>query len=341
MSSSTSSSTSSASSTSFSSSSSSSSIVASTMPLHTTSILRSSTVLSTTLNDYELAVNSFLHFCSNHLLTGTTSNEIDSYLSYYMESLYKNNISNGKQIAANALYGIILRYPQYKLLFPLSRQSLKGFQKLVISVSHTPLTYYTCVAMAAVMSKSGYIYHGIALLLMFHCYLRINEMISLLISDIALPEQNRFGSNNIILSALRVGKAKTGRNQTVSIIDSHIHILLQSIIGNRSPNEKLFPFSSSAFTRIFHKSLSVLNISDMFVPHSCRHGGATYDHINGMSIEQIMLRGRWKSNSSARTYIQSLRAVVLSVHIPNHIHIMGESCAKDLSNNILNLALSQ
>ena len=317
-------------------------VLASTMPLHISSILRSSTVTPGTLDDYESAVNAFLQFCMNHSLTGTTSEEVDIYLSQYMESLYQNSIPNGKQHASNTLFGIIRRCPQYKLLFPNSRQTLKGYQKLISSISHTPITYYTCIAMSAVMTKSGYFYHAIALLLMFHCYLRIGEMEKLLISDIALPEQNRFGSGNI-LSALRIGKAKNGKNQTVSITDSHVHILLRSIMVNRNPNKKLFPFSASAFSRIFHKSLDTLGISNMFVPHSCRHGGATYDHINGINIEQIMLRGRWKSNSSTRIYIQSFPAVMLTSSIPIHIHTMGEACAKDLSNNLfnLNLALSQ
>jgi integrase len=315
-------------------------VLASSMSLHISSLLRSSTVVPATLDDYESAVNAFLQFCSNHLLTGTTSQEVDFYLSQYMESLYQNSIPNGKQYAANALHGIIRRCPQYKLSFPNSRQALKGFQRLVTSVSYLPITYYTCVAMAAVMTKSGLLHHAIALLLMFHCYLRIGEMEALLISDVALPEQGKFGSSNI-LSALRIAKAKTGKNQTVSITDSHVHILLQSIMNNRATTEKLFYFSASAFTRKFRKSLDTLGLSNMFVPHSCRHGGATHDHIHGMSIEQIMLRGRWKSNASARTYIQSLPAVMLTSHIPVHIHTMGKSCAKDLSNNLFNLALSQ
>lgn len=317
--------------------------VDSAMPLHTISdTLRESTVAPSTLDSYEIGVNAFLHFCSAHKLIGSSVQEIDYYLNRYMESLYQNKIPNGKQIAADTLFGIIRRYPHTKLSFPLSRQSLKGFQKLIPSISHTPLTYYTCIAMASVLSKSGYLDRAVALLLMFHCYLRISEMINLYISDIALPTENRFGSNNII-SELRIAKAKTGRNQSVSITDSHIHILLQTIIGNRLPTERLFLFSQSVFSRSFHSSIRVLGISEnIFVPHSCRHGGATYDHIKGMSIEQILLRGRWKSNDSARTYIQSLRAVTLTTVIPQHVHTMGEAFSNNLSEHILNLyALSQ
>jgi integrase len=291
-----------------------------------------------TLKAYESCVDAFLSFCSYHHLSGTTTSQVDTNLSHYMESLYQNDISGGKQKAANTLFGIIRRCPQMKLSFPLSRQALKGFNKLVPSISHTPITYYVCIAMSAVMTKSGHLSRAVALLLMFHCYLRISEMDSLLISDIALPQQNRFGTNTV-LSALRIADTKTGTNQSVTINNTHIHILLQHIIADRPSSDKLFNFSSSTFTRTFHAAKTALGLSShKFVPHSCRHGGATYDHINGLSIEQIMLRGRWKSNESARTYIQSLRALVLTTNIPTHIHTMGQSCAANLSTNLLNLS---
>jgi integrase len=311
----------------------------STMQLHTTSTLRSSYVVTSTLKRYESAVDSFLAFCAHHSLADCSPSEVDTNLSHYMESLYHNDIAGGKQKAADTLFGIIRRCPQMKLLFPLSRQALKGFQTLVPSISHKPMTYHICVAVAAVMAKSGYRDRAIALLLMFHCYLRISEMDILLISDVALPGDNKFGTNTIY-SALRIAQAKTGKNQTVTINDPHIHTLLQVVINNRPISEKLFSFSSSAFVRTFDASTAALGLTSFhLVPHSCRHGGATYDHINGLSIEQIMLRGRWKSNESARTYIQSLRALVLTIDIPAHVHTMGKSCAVDLSTNLL--ALSQ
>ena len=314
------------------------------MPFHiNASTCRNSTVVNTTLKSYESAVNTFLQFVSAYNLIAVNYHEVDVYLSQYIESLYANNTVNGKQIAANTIYGVIHRCPQLKLELPLSRQSLKGYQKLKPSKSHLPFTYFVCIAVSATMSRNGNIHHAVALLLMFHCYLRINEMFDLLISDIALPDQNRFGSS-IILSSLRIAKSKTGVNQSVSITDIHIQKLLEFIIGNRSRDEKLFSFSSlSVFTSVLHKSLLLLGLPlKMFVPHSCRHGGATYDHINGKNIEDIMLRGRWKSNSSARNYIQSLKALILTTNIPDNIHIMGKSCVQDLYNNILNLfTLSQ
>jgi len=61
-------------------------------------------------------------------------------------------------------------------------------------------------------------------------------------------------------------------------------------------------------------------------PHSLRHGGATHAqmHLN-QSIEQIMFRGRWKSNSTCRTYIQSGTAALLTLSIdPNVVSLTSE-----------------
>lgn len=52
------------------------------------------------------------------------------------------------------------------------------------------------------------------------------------------------------------------------------------------------------------------------MPHSLRHGGATRLHLQGVPLEDIMLRGRWAASKSARTYIQSSRAVLMAQKTP-------------------------
>jgi hypothetical protein len=53
-----------------------------------------------------------------------------------------------------------------------------------------------------------------------------------------------------------------------------------------------------------------------YVPHSLRHGGATFDYLRGRTVEQIMFRGRWVAMESARRYIQTSRALLIMLHIP-------------------------
>jgi len=286
-----------------------------TMPLHDTSELRSSVVTSSTLQQYESSVDSFYSFCSHHKLPTHTSRDIDQSLSIFMESLYQNCIPGGKQKAANALFGIIRRFPHYKLELPNSRQALKGYQKLLPSIPHPPFTYPSCVAVACVMCKSGYFDMAVAILLMFHCYLRPGEMLQLKVKDIALPGDARLGqvsitaaaattttaTDRIPFSALRIAKAKTGTNQFVTILDSHIHQLLQVLISSRSSdslssNGLLFNFSESVFRRVLRECLHTLQLDEFdppLTPHSLRHGGTTYDHMyDNYSIEELKVRIR-------------------------------------------------
>jgi hypothetical protein len=52
-----------------------------------------------------------------------------------------------------------------------------------------------------------------------------------------------------------------------------------------------------------------------FVPHSLRHGGAVHDYLNNQPLEEILLRGRWKSSDSARTYIKDGLALSIQSQI--------------------------
>ena len=189
------------------------------------------------------------------------------------------------------------------------------------------------------MAKSGKFRHAVQVLVMFHCMLRIGEAVNLRQRDIALPHQGRFGASSpSIISCIRIAKAKTGTNQSVSITDTHVQALLQYLLATHpvGDNDPLFQSTSDQFTSSFRSACTALGIGDCgFVPHSCRHGGATLAHVNGMSIEQIMLRGRWKSNDSCRRYIQTRQAVLLTVDLPQSVHDLGRDMASDLASNLI------
>jgi integrase len=92
----------------------------------------------------------------------------------------------------------------------------------------------------------------------------------------------------------------------------------------RSSDVRLFPFATYQFRRIFKAVCANLGLSDRYVPHSLRHGGATrYHHIHGWSIEDVLARGRWQSVKSARRYIQSGVAMLMTMQAPKNINDMG------------------
>jgi hypothetical protein len=72
-------------------------------------------------------------------------------------------------------------------------------------------------------------------------------------------------------------------------------------------------------------------LSSRYVPHSCRHGGATrlYQR-NPLSIEAIKLRGRWKSTESAKRYIQQGVVLLSTVAVPAVVARLGAAFSDNL-----------
>jgi integrase len=180
----------------------------------------------------------------------------------------------------------------------------------------------------------GFLRHAIGTLVSFHCFLRVGELVGLRREDVADAGDVRMGvvSQNM---TLRLRVTKTGRNQWVTVQDTSVRQLLRLLLNSTEPRQLLFPFSTSSFRHHFKTACSSLGLSSSYVPHSLRHGGATRAHLLGMSMEDILLRGRWASSKSARRYVQAGRALLLTMDIPHDIQVV----ASDISHHIYHLLL--
>ena len=119
--------------------------------------------------------------------------------------------------------------------------------------------------------------------------------------------------------------------QWVEIIHPSVITLVGNIARSTKGNNKLFSFNPATFRRLLHATCADLGLSSLYVPHSLRHGGATrYRHVLKWSIEDIMERGRWAASTSARRYIQSGVAHLLSMTAPKSIATAGITMAKDV-----------
>ena len=120
--------------------------------------------------------------------------------------------------------------------------------------------------------------------------------------------------------------------------DKHMcHIITSSSTAHRS-DARLFPFKPHQFRRVLKAICANLGLSDRYVPHSLRHGGATrYNHVLGWSIEDVLARGRWQSVKSARRYIQSGPAMLMSMQVPKNISDIAIIMARDPYQSIMSL----
>lgn len=310
-------------------------------PTHMREHLLRSRVRDTTQVNYSRGITNFLDWCITnaglstdlHELSSLPVQQLDDLLSAFIVSCACTGSS--KHSAHMAFWGIRHFVPSlssHVTCLPQSFQLLRGWDKLQPAVHHPPLTWELTLIIAATMCRWGQPSYAMATLLAFDCYLRCSEFCNLCLLDIALPGDPRLGIHYQACS-LRLAQTKRGNNQFVVVSDSRLSALLVKYLyvcfggqlqhgmgvgsGTQSHGPRVFPFTDGMYRKLFGRVVQSLGLGSIpFVPHSLRGGGATRDHLSGMSIESVLLRGRWESNSSARTYVQSGRALLLTHNVP-------------------------
>ena len=80
------------------------------------------------------------------------------------------------------------------------------------------------------------------------------------------------------------------------------------------PSTAFVDVSYGALRRWLRRTSVALGFSaDCFRSHSCRRGGATALSIKGWPIVDIMMMGRWQSDSSCRLYIKGGEVAMLNL----------------------------
>ena len=122
---------------------------------------------------------------------------------------------------------------------------------------------------------------------------------------------------------IRLAVTKTGSNQTAEISNVDVITLLQRHISRRPADGRLFSFpSASAFSStgctkdgavVVGRRGNLYCARHRFVPLHSPLPSSRRCHAPGQqTIEHVLHRGRWQSNSSARTYLQTGAAALIS-----------------------------
>ena len=93
----------------------------------------------------------------------------------------------------------------------------------------------------------------------------------------------------------------------MSIRDSLVLNLLATLVAVQKPcpGEKLWPYSAQFFRETLKRYMGSFRLADLNLkPYSLRRGGATYLLQCRVPLDVLLLRGRWRSLSVARLYLQ-------------------------------------
>jgi integrase len=246
--------------------------------------------------------------------------DLDDALCEYFHHLYITRAGKCRSYAEAALSGLSMFVPALRGKLSKSALAIRGWKRLVPSVQYPPMTYDVCVCLAVHMAVHKSWSLGVATLLAFECYLRIGELTNLTTEDVAVSGDRRMGSAYRGVS-LRLKRTKTGKNQWVEVRSPAVRGLIVQLLIERKlcRRSKLFACTSDAYRRYFKASCAALGLSEDYVPHSLRHGGATHDHLMRRPLEEILRHGRWASMKSARHYVQAGRALLLASAVPTSI----------------------
>ena len=279
--------------------------------------LLEATLASSTVTKYNKATTLFLQWLSRHNYSPTTYQQLDSLLSIYLNEMY--SLGTGKAAANSTVFGLNIIQPGISDHLPTSKKILKGYNKLKPSTRHPPLTWPITCVIALDMIQRGEFTAGVITLLAFDSYLRINEVLGLYHEDVALGSDVRIGAGRPDRMYLRLRKTKTGPEQGVEVLNADVKILVLMVQSRTRVGSKLFNYSDDQYRSLFRHVCDDLKLPRDYVPHSLRHGGATYGYLNDMSFTDIQVRGRWASLKSCVNYVQTFRQALISRSFPPSI----------------------
>lgn len=313
--------------------------MASSVKKHSKRFLIRAAYKPSTISAYTTAYNRFLSWCRDQGEDPTTWELLDEVFVDWLHDLFEEygSTGQGKSIGIRARQGLFLALPEAKSHLPRTATALKGWSKEAPTRSYPPLTWPLTCVIACRIARTGHVRAAVAVLLAFDCLLRNGEVTSLRACDVADVKDPRLG-NLPLKMHLSLRQTKTGPNQWVQVMREDVQSLVRLLLESTKPKERLFPYSTDEFRKLFKSACRDLHLSDRYVPHSLRHGGATNLFLDDWKLEDIMMRGRWRSSKSARTYIQSGPALLLQMEVPTTVAELGVLFS---SNLLLSMALSQ
>jgi integrase len=304
------------------------SLVVSRLPLQDLALAPAS------LKSYNRSLSSFLTYArlSPQQLLSAPALQLDRLLAVYIQHSYDS--ASPFTHAAHALHAVVYHRPDLRARMYVSRQCLKGWERVKKSSSHPPLTWELTVAIACTLARSGFHAPAVAMLVAFDCYLRVGELTRLRLRDIVMPNDSRMGRAHTAM-AVCLARTKTGLNQSVALVRPEVAGVLCAWVRTlpRGPdgNPLVFAFSPDFLRRLMRNACVQLGVGhSAYVPHSLRHGGATADFLLSGSIERVQFRGRWKSMESLRTYVQTARALLAAQDVPPALNQLGAQLGDSL-----------
>ena len=213
------------------------------------------------------------------------------------------------------------RKPSVRLSLGSAWQIVSKWQSLEPTNHRTPLPLAIFRAMVATAIGLGWHRWAGIVVLAFEGITRPGEALRAVRSDLLLPRDLVFESDDTIFLQIRSPKGRRrgiGAVQHTKIIDRQVAQFLDYVYGSLAKDESLYPAAPSTFRRRWDHILTLLAIpkSVDLTPASVRAGGAVRAYRQNEDLVRLMWRMRLKQADTLQHYLQEVAAISLFGDLP-------------------------
>ena len=273
-------------------------------------------VKSGTLRKYHHHFNRFFEWAHANEFDLVSPLNVDTAAAQYVESLWADGY--GRAEASYVLASIQFMLPQMKHTLPLSWRLLKTWTKHELPTRAVPLDARSATAFAGLFWFWGEHRLAAGILVAFDFFLRTGELFTLQRSQVEFfPRQASIQLQQTKSSALRL------HSERLLAWDKTAVVALHFLCRNLLPGDFLLPTSAVRFRSLWHRAVSFFLLQDFYIqPYSLRRGGATSAFRLGATFDQLLVRGRWSNQKTARIYIDE------ALQQSAHLHFSSSTLAR-------------
>ncbi|CAK0901538.1 unnamed protein product [Prorocentrum cordatum] len=236
-------------------------------------------------------------------------------LAEYAESIYDRGGSKAStQRLATALLWAepALHRAGIREVFPLTHQTLKGWNVLEPSKSRPPVPFLVVRAVACWLCRAGKPLSGLAVLIMFETYMRPSEVLALRARQVVLPLPKEGGASIFLTFVVRASEYEIPTKTNEYDLSVPLDLPRQQwmvdpisfVQALRGPDDLFLGLGYNQLAEDFQSATSALGVSLLKATlYSLRHGGASHDRSTGArGLGAVQQRGGWKAFKSVLRY---------------------------------------
>ena len=245
--------------------------------------------------------------------------QVDEFMCSYIENLWESG--EAKSCANYTVAAVQYMKPQLKKQLPLSWKLISTWNKLEQPCRATPLDPPTAMSIAGIFIQWQWPRLGYLCMVGFSGFLRTGKMFKLIKRHVvSVPNEGR-------PSVPFLEDTKTAQRnhllwekvliQSVLIHDKVAKLCLHELCRGLGPDDPLCDVHPAKFRALWKQMMIHLKMENQgYTPYSLRRGGATSAYRLGAHLDELLIKGRWKHQSTTRIYLDQALQELGSLQIP-------------------------